>query len=235
MAYKELPIPKWDPRLDKLDRIMLKAGDIEKLFDWAEISDVIGKPIKVGFSAPLEEGLVDIETPNNNPHNFLHFQIDVSKGLFTFKFYYDKLVALTFYWRDGDEEPTMTGFAQSDDWIHPPKEYMEQWFQVFVILMIYMMQYREDVQCMRRENVSRPNPKFKKNKGGTKRTIKIGRYYISPPNPVRSSEPRPFERRTEAWKVNGHWRHYKSGKTVWIAGHVRGNKNVVPEGKTYRI
>jgi hypothetical protein len=232
---KEMPIPKWSPRLDKLDRICLKVDDCEKIVDWAETNGYLAGWLEKGFNIPLDEGIIEVETYVPGVTNKLYFSVDQIKQLFVFEFYFKEDMVLKFYWVNGDEEPTLSGYAQTDDWIHPVEDYMHHWFEIYILLMLYMVEYREDVQCLRREELSRPNPKFKKNKGGTKRTIKIGRYYISPPNPSYSSEPRHYDRKTEAWKVNGHWRHYKSGKTVWIAGHVRGNKNVVPDGKTYRI
>ena len=34
--------------------------------------------------------------------------------------------------------------------------------------------------------------------------------------------PRQFTRRCEAWEVRGHYRHYKSGKVVFVRPHIRG-------------
>lgn len=44
---------------------------------------------------------------------------------------------------------------------------------------------------------------------------------------------RDYHRIIESWGVRGHWRHYKSGKAVWIKEHTKGDKEVGP--KTYRI
>lgn len=37
-----------------------------------------------------------------------------------------------------------------------------------------------------------------------------------------NAEERTFIRRCEAWMVRGHYRHYKSGKVVFIRSHIKG-------------
>lgn len=43
-----------------------------------------------------------------------------------------------------------------------------------------------------------------------------------------------YIRRTEAWNVRGHARHYKSGKTIWVNSYIKGNKEKY-EGEIYSI
>jgi hypothetical protein len=45
---------------------------------------------------------------------------------------------------------------------------------------------------------------------------------------------RDYERHKLGWTVRGHWRHYQSGKEVWIKPQVRGDKENV-EGKIYEV
>lgn len=50
------------------------------------------------------------------------------------------------------------------------------------------------------------------------------------------SEKRDYNRTADSWEVRGHWRHYKSGKKVWIKGYVKGNTKDKPtEPKNYKI
>lgn len=43
-----------------------------------------------------------------------------------------------------------------------------------------------------------------------------------------------FIRRTEAWNVRGHARHYKSGKVIWVDSYIKGNKEKY-DGEIYSI
>ncbi len=48
-----------------------------------------------------------------------------------------------------------------------------------------------------------------------------------------NTDKRNYERHTESWTVRGHYRHYKSGKVVWIEPSTRGTGK--PQGKVYNI
>lgn len=43
------------------------------------------------------------------------------------------------------------------------------------------------------------------------------------------------ERHCPAWGVRGHWRHYRSGKTVFVRAHVRGPDKSQYHGREYEI
>lgn len=47
--------------------------------------------------------------------------------------------------------------------------------------------------------------------------------------------PRTYTHHVESFDVSGHYRHYKSGKVVFVKGYVKGNKDVKPADKTYKI
>ncbi|RMC95186.1 hypothetical protein D9O40_16740 [Clostridium autoethanogenum] len=80
----------------------------------------------------------------------------------------------------------------------------------------------------------------KKNKrAGKKPKVKLIKQNIIRLNTDHIPEPteeekRLYERHTFGWTVRGHWRHYQSGKDVWIKPQVRGDKDKV-EGKIYEI
>lgn len=48
------------------------------------------------------------------------------------------------------------------------------------------------------------------------------------------SQHREFVRRTEAWNVRGHARHYKSGKVIWVDSYIKGNRDNY-DGEIYSI
>lgn len=84
--------------------------------------------------------------------------------------------------------------------------------------------------------------KKKKNKSKSKRNNKTYIYnkrYVFKDDDTKDliTHHRPYERKTEQWLSRGHWRHYKSGKKVWIAETVKKAKNTVssPLKKEYKI
>lgn len=55
-------------------------------------------------------------------------------------------------------------------------------------------------------------------------------------DPGREHESRTFTRHTETWMVRGHWRHYKSGKVIFIKSFTKGTgKTSQKEDKKYKI
>lgn len=52
----------------------------------------------------------------------------------------------------------------------------------------------------------------------------------------REGAKRSYERLTESWKVDGHWRTYKkSGKRVFVKGHKKGNLEAETKGRDFTI
>ena len=47
--------------------------------------------------------------------------------------------------------------------------------------------------------------------------------------------PRKYERHTDSWSVLGYYRHYKSGKVVFVKPHVRGDKSKKITGRTIKL
>lgn len=47
--------------------------------------------------------------------------------------------------------------------------------------------------------------------------------------------PRKYERHTDSWNVLGYYRHYKSGKVVFVKPHVRGDRSKKPSGKIIKL
>lgn len=92
----------------------------------------------------------------------------------------------------------------------------------FRSLMLFAACYREEVE--RTRVVSRIEKPGKKRSGGkrsNKRMLTVRKYTIG--SEVLSELPRKYERHTDSWGVRGHYRTYKSGKTVWVKGYTKGN------------
>lgn len=65
----------------------------------------------------------------------------------------------------------------------------------------------------------------KRKKGGSKNQehpVKIGNITVTHYGRRNNS----YERKTESWVVRGHWRHYKSGKSIFIQPFQKGDGNV---------
>ena len=93
----------------------------------------------------------------------------------------------------------------------------------FRSLMLFAAYYREEVE--RTRVVERKNLGVKKRSSGkrsNRRMLTVRRYTIG--SEVLSELPRKYERHTDSWGVRGHYRTYKSGKTVWVRPYTKGEK-----------
>lgn len=94
----------------------------------------------------------------------------------------------------------------------------------FRALMLFAAYYREEVERTRVvERTVKPGKKRSgSSKRGNKRMLTVRRYTIG--SEVLSELPRKYERHTDSWGVRGHYRTYKSGKTVWVRPYTKGEK-----------
>ena len=92
----------------------------------------------------------------------------------------------------------------------------------FRALMLFAAYYREEVERTRVvERSVKPGKKRSSGKRGNKRMLTVRKYTIG--SEVLSELPRRYERHTDSWGVRGHYRTYKSGKTVWVKAYTKGN------------
>ena len=95
----------------------------------------------------------------------------------------------------------------------------------FRALMLFAAYYREEVE--RTRVVERRNLGTKKRSSGkrsNRRMLTVRKYTVS--EELLSELPAPkrkYEKHTESFGVRGHYRTYKSGKTVWVRPFVKGN------------
>lgn len=103
----------------------------------------------------------------------------------------------------------------------------------FRALMLFAAYYREEVE--RTKVVSRIEKPGKKNRSGSKnnrRMLTVRKYTVG--GEMLNELPRKYERHTDSWGVRGHYRTYKSGKTVWVRPFVKG-KNVGRSDREYYL
>lgn len=92
-----------------------------------------------------------------------------------------------------------------------------------------------EVQTVKKSN--QPGKKSKKNgkKPRVNKEITLSFNDIERVVYSRPELPRTYTHHVESFDVSGHYRHYKSGKVVFVKGYVKGNKDVKPADKTYKI
>lgn len=104
-------------------------------------------------------------------------------------------------------------------------------------IMTKLSEQKTDIEYVRRDlkriisgqrqNVKKKGKNVKKpiiiNLGDIERTINVNK------------GTKPYERHIDSWEVRGHYRHYKSGKIVFIKSYVKGNKEVKPLDKEYEV
>ena len=91
----------------------------------------------------------------------------------------------------------------------------------FRALMLFASYYKEEVE--RTKVVERRSIQKKRSGSGkrsNKRMLTTRKYFIG--EEILSELPRKYERHTDGWGVRGHYRHYKSGKTVWVRPYTKG-------------
>lgn len=91
----------------------------------------------------------------------------------------------------------------------------------FRALMLFASYYKEEVE--RTKVVERRSIQKKRSGSGkrsNKRMLTVRKYFID--EEILSELPRKYERHTDGWGVRGHYRHYKSGKTVWVRPYTKG-------------
>lgn len=107
----------------------------------------------------------------------------------------------------------------------------------FFTLMQYINAEREIVESVQHTEVTTKTKKKKKGKRiQRRRVISLGgirRIYEKRMQSI--SQKRAYTKPQYASPVRGHWRHYKSGKVVWVKPHTN-YKNLPPkEGNEYKI
>jgi hypothetical protein len=225
-----------------MDTIEIGPGQFSKMHEWFHmLGDEWEKEL---IHYPLEEGVIKFHTDNmqtsedpNAPSKwestyvYLHFKI--KDGVQYFE-YQDRGIFLYRWTVERTQKGTVT-------YVHPilqkaltheeMRNNMKFFSNVFLITMVYLLLYRNNVEGFSQRNIRvRKEKKGKKGKG--KRVIYVNRrvYTIHVPS---NATGRKNQRHIEAWNVAGHWRTYKSGKKAWIPPHKRGKGKT--ESKTYKI
>lgn len=201
-----------------MDRIIVRTNaDMTRVIEWA--ARLEGVPVKLAFPEAEIEFQEELIT--------LRFR-DEGESIVWFECLMDgrKVVEWrcnTLTWEipelriaaEGEKKAQMSMLLMMDNTI-------DKCVRKFRALMLFAAYYREEVE--RTRVVERKNLGTKKRSSGkrsNRRMLTVRKYTIG--SEILSELPRKYERHTESWGVRGHYRTYKSGKTVWVKAYTKGN------------
>lgn len=107
-------------------------------------------------------------------------------------------------------------------------------------IIAFLQSDKKDVIRVETKTVVKEKKKKSKSKGKrSNKTYLYNKRYIIGDDDTKdlNVSHRPYERKTEQWLSRGHWRHYKSGKKVWIPETVKKAKDAISSSvkKEYKI
>lgn len=219
---------------DKLDRILLSHSDVEKIMVWDNENH--HKFDSVDF--PMTEGLLLVkgyfDFLKREMTNAIYF--NVTADAIKFKLYqWDSKTELISF--DLDEnfykhqklsnvKIYVKGATEQDVY----RDFKSQCLLLFATFQ-YMNHHRKIVKEDKvfKNVIKKARHKSSKSKNRVVKLTAIQYTFDYEQN----NNPRPYERHAESWRVRGHWRHYKSGKSVWIEPYTKGKGEIEP--KTYKV
>jgi hypothetical protein len=220
--------------LDKLDRILLSDDDVKRILEWDRENH--HKFNSIDF--PLTEGLLLVKKYAD------FFQKEITSALY-FKISSDVIHFRLYEW---DSKEELASFDLDENFYKNQKLsnvkiyfkdstedelYMDFKYQFLLLLATFQyMNHHEHVvreQKIRKTISKRPKAKSNSSKN---RVVKITSVQYSFDYSNEGAK-RAYQRHTESWKVRGHWRHYKNGKSVWIEPYTKGKGEIEP--KTYKF
>lgn len=125
--------------------------------------------------------------------------------------------------------------SQEDKTIHSKISAIGKTLCEGILVANYLAQTNPTIIKDNETRIVKKSNKKGKHKNKTIRKINLTniKYVKEYSNTNTSTDKRTYERHTESWTVRGHYRHYKSGKVVWIEPSTRGTGK--PQGKVYNI
>ena len=202
-----------------MDRIIVRTNvDMQRVIDWA--ARLEGVPVKLAFpeaEIEFEEELLTLRFRDEG-ESVVWFEclmdgrkvVEWRNNVETWDVLDLKIAA------EGERKAMMAMVLMKDSTI-------DKCVRKFRALMLFASYYREEVERSKVVNrIAKPRKNNKRNSGG-KRMLTVRRYTIG--SEMLSELPAPkrkYEKHTESFGVRGHYRTYKSGKTVWVRPFVKG-------------
>lgn len=223
-----------------MDRIIVRTKkDLDRICDWVTgfLQAMPSPDTEVEFAPPFNKGEVVLE----HLECILPFQYEGEGDVFfkvvsaksgheigSFRFNYgsqfvwDRCYNHKFLPKNVAEE-----FEQDNQWY---LRYAMSWF----VLMLFASYYRPEVERRKQVTAVHKPAGKKKGAGRSSKTLYMRTYVIDGemldglPKP-----PRKHGKPSHEYGVRGHYRHYKSGKVVWIKPQTRCKGRAPSEGNTY--
>lgn len=201
-----------------MDRIIVRTNaDMQRVIDWAD--RLVGAQIKVAFpEAEIEFQEEDIVLRfRDEGESLVWFEAEMAGR---------KVVE----WRSnlntgGIEELRIAAEGEKKiglSLLLARDNTVAKCVRKFRSLMLFAAYYREEVERTKVvSRVAKPGKNRKRSSGG-KRMLTVRKYTVG--GEMLNELPRKYERHTDSWGVRGHYRTYKSGKTVWVRPYTKGEK-----------
>lgn len=209
--------------LNNVDKILMKdKSELDKLMQWKDNN----KELVRNYNPVLEEGLIIFEEYKQ------YFKQTENKVNYIVWFGDKEVMKLEILNCQG-------GYVVKNIWsiFHPEHQEMsiKDCVTTHYSLMAYMANYTEYVTEKRQRVIKKKKASSKSKKNN--RVIKLGKriYDVTIPQSV-AMEKRSYKKHTEAFTVSGHYRTYKkTGKRVWIASYIKGNKEADRQPRTFKM
>ena len=213
--------------LQRKDSIVIPTNKVQDLFEWRNANkDLVHK-----FTPYLEDVVIKV--------GGLSIHVEKSPDLtmsYRFTVYNTEEKLLVQDWN----RHTMIGnisynkvpkdIIENDEMA---KDYAQSVISSYCTLMAYM---GRDKEIVTKKEITQKKVKDRKKKGGKGKKVTYIRntvYTVTGDFKMEPETKRTYTPSKEPFKVTGHWRHYKSGKIVWVDGYTKGKGT--PEPKVYQV
>ena len=205
--------------LDRLDKIVLSEDDVVTILDWDKENhhrfDSVDFPMLEGVMVTSNY----IDLLKRELHTGVHFKFDE-----------DSMVLKIYEW---ESKNLIASFNTNYDSINNQELSNAKHF---IHLLMATFQYmNNNVHTVTERKITKNHTKKSNRKKSAKkgnRIVKMSSVQYTF-NHYATTDKRTYERHIESWRVKGHWRHYKSGKIIWVEQHTKGIGDVAP--KTYKV
>jgi hypothetical protein len=214
---------------ERLDKIIMSEEDFNRLFEWRDNH----KGFVRNFKPVMDEGLIIVGEGKTKFEQVFKRDGDVYTYTFT-QGKAKRVVEFNSIDKTGD-------ILESTIELPTPEaehEFNSSMISLHASLMAYMEYYSDQKEYVVVESTSIvKKKKKKKGKSSNKRSaIRIGKkiYKVSINNKATQRDTRLYERKTEKWRVRGHYRTLKSGEKIWIEPYIKGEGKEI-SAKEYRF
>ena len=228
-------------RTESLDTIQLGVKEVEELLKWGYLNHSLVTNCKFAF----EEALINLKNDTGELMYCLHFKLADKDNLIIDNYYFNEQQKKLSLIANVVCEPVLKYNQSKQQFAAKVIDYdnlaeknkdgrIVETVVIVMSLMAYMENFKTETKYIETKVLGIASKKSKKRQNANK-TVKLKKIIVVhvSNNVSAHSNANTFERHTDAWKVRGHWRHYKTGKDCWVKPHTKGSGKVA--GKDYTI